>query len=695
MATHKDKADFVGYATKNDVRCTDGRIIRHDAFKDNDGAQVPLVWMHDHKNPDNVLGHVILHNQDDGVICEGYLNDTDRANNVRKQLVHGDYSSLSIFANHLKQRGSDVVHGLIKEVSLVLAGANPEASIMNVAIAHSDGEDEIIDDTAVIYFGDDNAFLEHADDIKDKASKTSKEDSTKEEVKDKDMADKTDDSEETVADVLATLTPKQTDVVHALIGMALSEGSGDNADEEDAGDTAEHSDFEDEDDDDDDENNIVILKHNAFGDKEGDSLKHNAFEANGPVKSTIDMKERNELFHSAFIAAQRGSFQGRFMEALSDEVHQNSDSTLAHAFDTADSILSESPSYGGKTDRTGAVTGDPTGVNKYGFGSYSSLKLLFPDAKLVGGIQAMDSDESWVQSILDGVSKTAFSRIKTISYDLGDDLTAADEDKVRARGYLTGNMKFEQWYDLKQRETTPTTIYVKQKLDNDDLADLADNFDIIPFLWSNMRIKLNQEIARSVLLGDGRESTSKDKVNPTHIRPIVAENEAYRMSLAIDALPAATATDDDKTQWLNHFIDEITVKTSDMRGTGTPSMYVGRKTILRILTARDKIGHRLYPNLTDLASAIGVKEIIPVDQLDGFVRKDFDGNTDSAKKDTPIFGVVVNMADYNVGTDKRGQITNYNQFDIDFNQYKYLMEGRMSGALTRLKGALTIELPKA
>lgn len=689
MATDKGKADFIGYATKNDVRCTDGRIIRHDAFKDNDGAQVPLVWMHDHKNPDNVLGHVVLHNKDDGVICEGYLNDTDRANNVRKQLVHGDYSSLSIFANHLKQRGSDVVHGLIKEVSLVLAGANPEASIMNVAIAHSDGEDEIIDDAAVIYSGDDNAFLEHADDIKDKASKTSKEASTKEEVKDKDMADNTDDSDETVADVLDTLTPKQKNVVNALIGMALSEGDGDDADEEDDSDTAEHSDFED------DEDNIVILKHNAFGDQEGDSLKHNAFEANGPVASTIDMKERNELFHSAFIAAKRGSFQGHFMEALSDEVRQNSDSTLAHAFDTADKVIAESPSFGVKTDRTGAVTGDPTGINNYGFGSYNSLKLLFPDSKLVGGIQAMDSDESWVKSILDGVSKTAFSRIKTISYDLGDDLTAKDESKVRARGYLTGNMKFEQWYDLKQRETTPTTIYVKQKLDNDDLADLADNFDIIPFLWSNMRIKLNQEIARSILIGDGRENTSQDKINPTHIRPIVAENEAYRLSLKIDALPTATATDDVKSQWLNHFIDEFTVKTSDMRGTGTPSLYVGRKTILRILTARDKIGHRLYPNLTDLASAIGVNAIIPVDQLDGFVRKDFDGNTDPLKKDIPIFGIVVNLADYNVGTDKGGQITNFNQFDIDFNQYKYLMEGRMSGALTHLKGAMTIELPKA
>lgn len=689
MATHKDKADFIGYATKNDVRCTDGRIIRHDAFKDNDGAQVPLVWMHDHKNPDNVLGHVILHNQDDGVICEGYLNDTDRANNVRKQLVHGDYSSLSIFANHLKQRGSDVVHGLIKEVSLVLAGANPEASIMNVAIAHSDGEDEIVDDAAVIYSGDDNAFLEHADDIKNKASKTSKEDSTKEEVKDKDMADKTDDSEETVADVLDTLNPKQKDVVYGLIGMALSGDDGsDEDDEDDDSNAAKHSDFEDDD-------NIVILKHNAFGDEEGDSLKHNAFEANGPVKSTIDMKERNELFHSAFIAAKRGSFQGRFMEALADEVEQNSDSTLAHAFDSADSIIAEKPSFGTKTDRTGAVTGDPTGVNKYGVGSYSSLKLLFPEAKLVGGIQAMDSDESWVQSILEGVSKTAFSRIKTISYDLGDDLTKSDAEKVRARGYLTGNMKFEQWYDLKQRETTPTTIYVKQKLDNDDLSDLADNFDIIPFLWSNMRIKMNQEIARSILIGDGRDNTSKDKINPTHIRPIVSDNEAYRLSLKIDALPAVTATDDDKTKWLNHFIDEFTVKTSDMRGTGSPSLYVGRKTILRILTARDKIGHRLYPNLTDLASAIGVKDIIPVDQLDGFVRKDFDGNVDPLKQDIPIFGVVVNLTDYNVGTDKRGQITNYNQFDIDFNQYKYLMEGRMSGALARLKGAMTIELPKA
>lgn len=685
MVHNSKNPDFVGYATKNDVKCSDGRIIRHDAFKDNDGMRVPLVWMHDHKNPDNVLGNVILHNQDDGVVCEGFLNDTDRANNVRKQLAHGDYTSLSIFANRLKQEGNNVVHGLIREVSLVLAGANPEASIMNVAIQHSGMDDEILDDTAIFYTGDDNTALEHADDIKKQTTEASTKAPSKE-VKDTDMADdtsKTDDSEETVGDVMNTLTPKQKEVVTALIGMAISgEGLDDEEDDE-----VEHS----------DEGPMILVNKDDF-DMEGDDvLKHNAFEQNGTVvaHSGIDTEERNEIFAKAYTAARRGSFQGRFMEALSDEVANSSDSSLAHAFDSGDAITTGANGYGAKTATTGSVSGDPTGVNKYGFGSYNSLKLLFPDAKLVGGIQALDNDESWVKTVLDGVGKSMFSRIKTISYDLGDDLTEADEAKVRARGYITGNMKFEQWYDLKSRETTPTTIYVKNRLDNDDLIDLGNNFDIVPFMWNNMRIKLNQEIARSILLGDGRTKTSVDKIDPRHIRPIVSESEAYRLSLAIPALPKVTDTDDVKTAWLNQFIDMVTVRMADMKGTGSPTMFVGRKTILRILTARDKIGHRLYNNLSDLASAIGVSSIVPMDQMDGYIRSDFDENDDELKRNVPIFGTIVNLADYNVGTDKGGEITTFNQFDIDFNQHKYLMEGRMSGALTKLKGAMTIELPKA
>lgn len=690
------KPDFIGYATKNDVECADGRIIRQDAFKDNDGQKVPLVWMHDHNNPDNVLGNVVLHNKPDGVECEGYLNDTPRAKNVRKQLAHGDYSSLSIFANKLVSHGNEVLHGVIREVSLCLAGANPKASIMNVAIAHSDGFDEELDDTAIIYSGDENSYLEHSYDSAISSQKDTKENPSKKAVKDTKMgnnqATEDDGKEETIQDVLDTMSDKQREVVNALVGMALDEEPDNTNDTNDTNDTygdgedkVKHSAFSD-----DDEPTILVAK-NAFS--EGNSLKHNAFESNGET-SRVDMQERNSLMHNAFVAARRGSFQGHFMEALADEVANNSDSTLAHAFDTADSSIA-GDGYGAKTAKTGAISGDPTGVNKYGFGTYSSLKLLFPEAKLVGGMQVVDSDESWVQAVLAGVSKSPFARIKTVSYDLGDDLTEKDVDKVRARGYLTGNMKFEQWYDLKGRETTPTTIYAKQKLDQDDLVDLADNFDIVPTLWNNMRLKLNQEIGLAITLGDGREATSPDKVNPTHIRPLVSENEAYRIALSVDALPKASDDDDTKTAWLNKFIDDVTVRMSDMRGTGSPSMFVGRKTILRILTARDKIGHRLYPNMAALADAIGVKEIIPMDQLDGYVRKNFDGNTNDAKKDQPLFGFVTNLADYNVGTDKGGNITSFNQFDIDFNQHKYLMEGRMSGAETKLKGVMTLELPKA
>ena len=683
------KPDFIGYATKNDVECADGRIIRQDAFKDNDGQKVPLVWMHDHNNPDNVLGNVVLHNKPDGVECEGYLNDTPRAKNVRKQLIHGDYSSLSIFANKLVSHGNEVLHGVIREVSLCLAGANPKASIMNVAIAHSDGFDEELDDTAVIYSGDENSYLEHSYDSAISSQKDTKENPSKKTVKDTKMgnnqATEDDGKEETIQDVLDTMSDKQREVVNALVGMALDEEPDDTDDtNEDDENAVKHSAFSD------DEPTILVAK-NAF--EEGNSMKHNAFEATGSA-SRVDISERNSLMHSAFVAAQRGSFQGHFMEALADEVSNNSDSSLAHAFDTAEASIT-GDGYSAKTTRTGAVTNDPTGINKYGFGTYNSLKLLFPDAKLVGGMQVLDSDESWVQAVLGGVSKSPFARIKTLSYDLGDNLTEADEDKVRARGYLTGNMKFEQWYDLKGRETTPTTIYAKQKLDQDDLVDLADNFDIVPVLWNNMRLKLNQEIGLAITLGDGRESTSPDKVNPTHIRPLVSENEAYRIALPVDALPKASDSDDTKTAWLNKFIDDVTVGMSDMRGTGSPSMFVGRKTILRILTARDKIGHRLYANMAALADAIGVKEIIPMDQLDGYVRKNFDGNTDDAKKDQPLFGFITNLQDYNVGTDKGGNITSFNQFDIDFNQHKYLMEGRMSGAETKLKGIMTLELPKA
>jgi HK97 family phage prohead protease len=576
---------FSGWATRNNLTCGDGRVIRKDAFKDNDGKKVSLVWNHEHNDPLAVLGHAFLENREDGVYAYGYFNDSEAGQAAEKLVHNGDVSSLSIWANKLKQNTlpngcKEVVHGEIRELSLVLAGANPGAYI-DCVMAHSDDADE--DSISELYAGYNENIVIH-----------SAESNEKEENEMADNIKKT-DGEETVEDVFNTLTEKQKTVVYAMIGQIM-----------------EDNDINDDDDEDNDE----------MGHSEGDDyMKRNVFDN--------DEQQDEVLSHAA-------------METIIGDAKRFGslkESFLAHA-------------------------------DEYGI---EQIDYLFPEAKTLNNPpEFIKRDTGWVSTVMGAVHHTPFSRIKSVFANI-------TEDEARAKGYIKGNLKKEEVFSLLKRTTTPTTIYKKQKLDRDDVIDITD-FDVVAWLKSEMRIMLDEEIARAILIGDGRLSSSDDKINESNIRPVVSDSELYTIRQKVSV--AANATDDDKAKAM---IKSAVKARKNYKGSGNPTFYTTEDWLTNALLLEDTQGHRLYKNDADVAAAMRVSKIVTVPVMEGV----------KGPEGGDLIGIIVNLADYNVGADKGGAVNMFDDFDIDYNQQKYLIETRCSGALVKPYSAIELELDVA
>lgn len=570
-----ERFDFSGWATRNNLKCSDGRTIRKDAFKDNNGQKVPLVWNHQHNEPFNVLGHALLENREEGVYAYCAFNDTEAGQNAKRLVEHGDVSALSIYANQLKQHGGDVIHGSIREVSLVLAGANPGAFIDSIICHGEESEEE-----AIIYTGEDIS-LSHAD------NEEMKEDNPVEDPKK--VENKTDNK--TVKDVFDTLTEEQKTVVYALIGQAL----------ESAGATDEN-----------DEN-----------DEEDNNMKHNVFDQD-------EMMQGNALSHSDM------------EEIFSDAKRTGS---LKEAF------LAHNATYG-----------------------IDQIDTLFPEPKTMNTPpEFIKRDTNWVAGVINGVHHTPFSRIKSMFANI-------TEDEARAKGYIKGKLKKEEVFTLLKRTTTPTTIYKKQKLDRDDIIDITD-FDVVAWIKSEMRMMLDEEIARAILVGDGRMTSDDDHINEANIRPIWKDDDLYTIKTKITV--DASATDDDKAKAV---IKAAVKSRKDYKGSGNPVLYTTEDFLTNCLLLEDTQGYRLYKSEQDVATAMRVSRIVTVPVMENLSR------TDSESKTRNLVGIIVNLNDYNVGADKGGAVNMFDDFDIDYNQQKYLMETRCSGALIRPYSAIALEM---
>lgn len=577
------EADFSGYATRAGIKCSDGRTIMPDAFKDNDGMRVPLVWQHGHNDPENVLGHALLENRPEGVYAYGYFNETPAGLSAKTLVQHEDITMLSIYANKLVERGKQVLHGAIREVSLVLSGANPGALIDNVRIAHSDGDVEMLDDEAVIYTG---LTLEH-------------------EASPGTIEDKPAEDEKTVQDVYESLTEEQKTAVNYLIGMALEEGAAKHSDLE-----AEYGEeYEDESDEDDEETieDVTTDEDN----QEGTEMTHNVFEKDG-AKTAAPSLTHDQL-KTIFEDAQR---HGSFKEAF-----------LQHA-----------------------VT--------YGI---ENIDLLFPDAKtLANSPELVSRRMEWVTTVLSETKHSPFSRIKSLSADI-------TLDDARAKGYVKGSLKKDEFFALSRRVTTPTTIYKKQRLDRDDIIDVTD-LDVVAWLKAEMRVMLDEEIARAILIGDGREADDEDKINELNIRPIARDDNFYAHQVVV----ASNVTGDS-------FVEAIVRARVHYKGSGNPTLFCSEAILTDLLLVKDKLGRRIYATEQELASALRCEKIVPVPILDG-----------ETTNGGELLAILVNLSDYTVGADKGGVLSMFDDFDIDYNQYKYLIESRLSGCLTKHKTALVI-----
>ena len=582
--------DFSGWATKADLLCSDGRIIRRDAFKDDDGKTVPLVWNHQHNDPNNVLGHALLKNMGDGVYAYCTFNDSESGKTAKLLVEHGDVRSLSIFANKLVQKGSDVMHGVIREVSLVLAGANPAAFIENV-MAH--GEEST--DAAYIFTAEpidlqrgelEEDPVQENQTQEDESASVAHADETKEE---KEVATETKENEETVADVFNTLTDKQKNVVYAMIGQALENGGG--SDSEETTDKSEGG---------------------------NDNMKHNVFDQQ-------DTQEKDVLSHDA-------------METIIGDAKRYGS--------LKESVLQHADTYG-----------------------IQQIDWLFPEARTLNNPpEFIKRDTGWVQKVMSAVHHTPFSRIKSVFADI-------TEDDARAKGYMKGKLKKEEVFSLLKRTTTPTTVYKKQKMDRDDIVDITD-FDVVSWLKAEMRGMLDEELARAYLIGDGRLASSDDKINESNIRPIMKDEELFTILAEVEVATAATADDVAKA-----FIKKAIRARKDYKGSGNPTLFTTEDMLTDMLLLEDAIGHALYADEAALARKLRVREIITVPVMEGV----------KGKNGGDLLGIIVNLNDYNVGADKGGAINMFDDFDIDYNQQKYLIETRCSGALTKPFSAIALE----
>ena len=569
-----EKYDFSGWATRNDIRCSDGRTMRKGAFAEQDGTTVPLVWNHNHVDADNVLGHAILENRDQGVYAYCFFNDTKQGNNAKELVTHGDICSLSIFANQLKQNGGDVIHGAIREVSLVLAGANPGAKIENI-MAHGDNSEE----EAIIYNDSDEIKLAHSEE--------------KEKMEE-------DNKEKTVKDVIDSMTEEQRNVMYALIGEAIESTKGEL---------------------DDDQSN-----------EEENKMKHNAFENEDQNK-----KEENEtLSHSEFMeivseAKRKGSMKDAFLEHNITEIPY-----LAH--------------------------------------SITNVGNLFPESKAVSRVpEIVDRDQTWVGNVMASVKHTPFSRIKSFYANI----TA---DEARAKGYVKGAKKVEEVITALKRTTDPQTVYKLQKMDRDDIIDITD-FDVVAWLKGEMRGKLDEEIARAILIGDGRSSSSADKVDPLKIRPVYQDDTTYTIKRILTRAAGA-----DDSAFAKAFIKDVVKSRKEYKGSGNPTLYTTEDMLTNMLLIEDTTGRVIYDTIEKLKTALRVRDIVTVPVMENVGREDTPG-----KKKWNLLGILVNLNDYNVGADKGGSVNMFDDFDINYNKYEYLIETRCSGALVKPYSAITFE----
>ena len=575
-----ERFDFSGWATRNDLKCSDGRTIRKDAFKDNNGQKVPLVWNHQHNDPLNILGHALLENRQEGVYAYCTFNETEAGQNAKLLVEHGDVSALSIYANQLKQRGSDVIHGAIREVSLVLAGANPGAFIDSVICHGEESEEE-----AIIYTGEDISLF-HAE--CDKKEETKEEKPVENEKKTAESEKKTTDSEETIGEVFDTLNEKQKTAVFALIAQALE--NADNSDDDD---------------------------------EEEKEMKHNVFDQNETTKENV-------LSHSDIESI------------LSDAKRSGS---------LKESFLAHTATYG-----------------------IDQIDTLFPEPKSMNTPpEFIKRDMDWVAGVINGVHHTPFSRIKSMFANI-------TEDEARAKGYIKGNLKKEEVFTLLKRTTTPTTIYKKQKLDRDDILDITD-FDVVAWIKGEMRMMLDEEIARAILVGDGRLTSDDDHIPEQNIRPVWKDDDLYTIKTKITV--STTATDDDKAKAM---IKAAVKSRKNYKGSGNPVLYTTEDFLTNCLLLEDTQGYRLYKSEQDVATAMRVSKIVTVPVMEGLTR------TDSESKTRTLMGIIVNLKDYNVGADKGGAVNMFDDFDIDYNQQKYLMETRCSGALIKPYSAIALEM---
>lgn len=564
MAAHNDVADFDGWATVAGIKCSDGRIISHHAFEQNDGAVVPLVWQHGHDNVTNVLGHAQLEKKADGVYAYGFFNGSQQAEHARELIEHGDVTAMSIFANNLKQDGNVVKHGNIVEVSLVLKGANPKATIENVTMAHSDGEGY----SAIIKMGDGDVSHEDFEGSEES-----------------DSEDESSDEDKTIGEILSTLTEEQLEAVNYLIAAAID---GESEDSEETNEETE------------------------------EDMKHNVFEG--------DKTPENTLSHAAF--------------AELVETAKRNNTTLLDELKHAD-----------------------YGIENIGY--------LFPDAKSITDEPiTLDRDQSWVSVVMNGTKHSPFARIKSVLADIRD-------DKARAKGYAKkAQKKTEEVIKLLTRTTSPTTIYKKQKLDRDDIVDITD-FNVVSWLKNEMKGKLNEEIARAIIIGDGRTITDPDRVDDEAIRPILKENDLYAIHKSLES----NTTDET-------LVDDIVLASAELEGSGSPTLFIAKKRLVKMLLLKDKNGRRLYETEASLAGALGVSKIVTVPQFEGLEHEIKGVNHE-------LLAIVVDLRDYTIGSNAGAELGMAESFDIDFNQYKYLMETRLSGSLTAPYSALTISRKKA
>ncbi len=587
----KKTYDFSGWATKFDIKCSDGRTIRKTFAKENDGKTVPMVWNHNHSDADNVLGHALLEARNEGMYAYCSFNDTEQGRNAKELVKHGDICSLSIYANQLKQNGGDVIHGSIKELSLVLAGANPGALIENV-MAHSDDTTEeginfILHEDQSFDFDVEKDSVEHSEDKVEEKSTESIENNSEEVSHSEDPKEEqktVDTNDKTVKDVLETLNEEQKTVVYALIGLALEN------------------------------------KETEGTAEEKEEMKHNAFEQ--------EVENENVLSHSELVACiETAKRTGSLRESVKELALQH---------------------------------------------GITNIDVLFPDAKATEATPSTINDRvEWVASVMNGVHHTPFARVKTRHFNITG-------DEARARGYVKGNQKVEEVIRALKRETTPQTVYKLQKLDRDDIIDITD-FDVVAYIKNEMRGKLDEELARAILTGDGRGDESPDKINPLNIRPILGDSSTYVVAKFMTDVQGETEYD-----FAKRFIKQVIKARKDYRGKGEPTLFTTEDMLTNMLLIEDLNERVIYDTMEKLKTALRVKDIVTVPYLEN-VSRTADGY------DYAPLGILVNLADYNVGADKGGQVSMFDDFDIDYNKYEYLIETRISGAMVTPYGAITFE----